>query len=114
MSSLIFNYYPSDLSGIHWVAAWISESVYWFDSFGMPPDADDIIIGHQTFFKEWLTKICKSMILKSYSWNTLDLQNMWAKTCGHYSLYFCKKMDLSKTGRILISIQKIMMLGFSN
>ena len=28
------------------------------------------------------------MNLKSNSWNTLDLQSLDAKTCGHYSLNF--------------------------
>lgn len=88
--SLIFNYDSSHLPGSHWVAVWISKNVYWFDSFGMPPDADDLIIGHKSFFKQWLINVCSSMNLKNYSWNTLDLQSLDAKTCGHYSLYFCK------------------------
>ena len=83
--SLIFNYDTSNLPGSHWVAVLISDNVYWFDSFGMAPDADDLIIDHRTFFKHWLAKICDN-----YFWNTLDLQNLEAKTCAHYSLYFCK------------------------
>ena len=112
--SLIFNYDASDLPSSHWVAVWTKKhNIYWFDSFGLAPDVDDIIIGHQTFFIEWLTKICKSMNLKCYSWNTLDLQSLDAKTCGHYALYFCKNGPL-KNWEDLIPIQKIMILEYNN
>ena len=94
-SCLIVNYDPASLPGSHWVACWVQKrSVYWFDSFGLAPDADDLILGHRTFFTSWLASICGPLGLQSYSWNTLDLQSLAAKTCGHYSLWFCRNGPL--------------------
>ena len=90
-TSLVVNYDPHGLPGSHWVACQISRhSVEWFDSFGLPPDADDIILGHQTMFREFLAKVCHMLGLLGYGWNTADLQALSAATCGHYALWFAK------------------------
>ena len=50
-TSLVVNYDPHELPGSHWVACRISRRVAeWFDSFGLAPDADDLILGHATYF----------------------------------------------------------------
>ena len=60
----------------------------WFDSFGLAPDADDLILGHVTHFGNWLAEVCAHLNLTSYSWNTADLQALSARRCGHYALWF--------------------------
>ena len=88
---LIVNYDNHNKRGSHWVACCIDyNAVYWFDSFGLAPDADDLILGHKTYFKEWLNNVCRNLNIKSYNYNTADLQSLEATTCGHYSLWFCK------------------------
>lgn len=91
LTSLICNYDPHDLPGSHWVACRIEQhSVAWFDSYGLAPDADDLILGHTTHFAPWLTSVCQQLKLKSYTWSTLDLQSLAASTCGHYALWYCR------------------------
>ena len=91
LGSIIVNYDTHDKPGSHWVAIIITQnSVDWFDSFGMKPDADDLILGHKTYFHRWLKELCQRLGIKSYSYNTADLQALSGKTCGHYSLWFCK------------------------
>ena len=48
---LIVNYDPADLPGSHWCAILINHrAVSWFDSYGLPPDAPDLLLGHKTHF----------------------------------------------------------------
>ena len=90
-TTLIVNYDPHDMPGSHWVACRVDRhELAWFDSFGLPPDSDDLILGHQTHFRKWLERVCHQLRLKTYSYNTADLQALSGKTCGHYSLWFCK------------------------
>ena len=88
-TSLIVNYDPHDQPGSHWVACRIRwHAVDWFDSFGLAPDADDLILGHQTQFHDWLKAVCHRLGIGGYGWNTADLQALSGSTCGHFALYF--------------------------
>ena len=64
--------------------------VCWFDSYGLPPDAPDLILGRETQFRARLRDICAQLSLLAYRYNTADLQGWTAKTWGHWSLWFCK------------------------
>ena len=87
-TALIVNYDPGP-PGSHWVACRVDRhAVEWFDSFGLAPDADDLILGHQTQFREYLEEVCRLLGVDAYSFNTADLQSLPARTCGHYALYF--------------------------
>ena len=66
------------------------QNVTYFDSYGLAPDSADLVVKHRTYFRAWLTSICKLLGLQNYSWNKADLQGLTARTCGHWSLYFCK------------------------
>ena len=88
---LIVNYDPETLPGSHWVACLVfPNEVCWFDSYGLPPDAPDLIIGHKTLFRAWLRNICAHLSISVYEYNKADLKGWTAKTCGHWSLHFCK------------------------
>ena len=90
-TSLIVNYDLSNMAGSHWVSVYATENeLSWFDSFGLAPDSDDLLLGHRTYFHRWLEQVCHRLGLKKYSWNTADLQSLNETTCGHYSAYFCK------------------------
>ena len=90
-TSLVVNYDPHEMPGSHWVACRISSTeVTWFDSFGLAPDADDLILGHQTQFHDWLEKVCHRLGIGGYSWNTADLQALSSRTCGHYAVWFAR------------------------
>jgi hypothetical protein len=89
-ASLIVNYDPHNLPGSHWVSCRISkDGVIWYDSFGLAPDANDIILGHRTYFHDWLSTVCRLLQLENYWYNTADLQSLKSRTCGHYALHFC-------------------------
>ena len=88
---LIVNYDPHGMPGSHWVACRIRRhEVEWFDSFGLAPDADNLILGHKTRFKEWLAEVCGHLGLKAFNYNTADIQAISASTCGHYALWFSR------------------------
>ena len=90
-AAFVVNYDPARLPGSHWVSCMISRDyVTWFDSYGLAPDADDIILGHKTYFRKWLSAVCRRLGLKNYDWNKFDLQAMRGITCGHYALWFLK------------------------
>ena len=89
--ALIVNYDPADLPGSHWCSILITRrAVWWFDSYGLPPDAPDLLLGHKTHFHHWLARVCALMHLPANEWNTADLQNLGETTCGHYALWFTK------------------------
>ena len=73
----IAKYDPSDLPGSHWYAILITRrAVQWFDSYGLPPNAPDLILGHTTRFCQLLARVCEKLHLPAYSWNTFDLQSL--------------------------------------
>ena len=87
----IANYDPANLSGSHWVAVLIQpSSIYWFDSYGFDADQPDLLIGHQTHFREWLSCLCQRLGLNKYEYNRVDLQSLHETTCGLWALYFVK------------------------
>ena len=87
----IVNYDPSTLGGSHWVAIQLRpSSVAWFDSYGLSPDSPDLLIGHRTHFRTWLSRVCKRLGLNTYEFNSADLQSPGETTCGHWSAYFAK------------------------
>ena len=88
-ATCVVNYDPANMPGSHWVAASIQpSSVSWFDSYGLAPDSPDLLIGHRTNFREWLSRICKHLGLNKYEYNHADLQSPGETTCGLWALYF--------------------------
>ena len=89
--SAVCNYDPANMPCSHWVAVLIRPlSVEWFDSFGLAPDSSDLFIGHRTYFRAWLSRVCRRFGLKSYEYNCADLQSLSEVTCGHWAVYFAK------------------------
>ena len=87
----IINYDLAKMPGSHWVAVSVQPSaVWWFDSYGIGPDAPDLLLGHRTRFRVWLSRICKRLGLNKYEFNSADLQSPGETTCGHWSAYFTK------------------------
>ena len=88
-AALIVNYDPADLPGSHWCSVIATHrGVRWFDSYGLPPDAPDLILGHTTRFRQWLARVCEKLHLPAYDWNTADLQSLGETTCGHWAAFF--------------------------
>lgn len=83
--SLITNYDPSFKQGSHWVALAVRDGkAYWFDSYGMKPDADDLILSDDTNYTAYLKKYSHDII-----YNHIDLQSLGTEVCGLYACYFC-------------------------
>ena len=83
------NYDPRDFPGSHWCSVIVTPTmVAWFDSYGLPPDAPDLILGHKTHFHHWLVRVCALLHLPAYDWNTADLQSLGETTCGHWAAFF--------------------------
>jgi len=84
--SLISNYDPEGGPGSHWVAMRHAEdgTGEFFDSFGMPPDADDNILHDATHFREWLRRHTR----QSLRWNHVDLQALPSNTCGEWAVAY--------------------------
>jgi len=84
--SLIVNYDPEGRPGSHWVGMFhapTGEGLY-FDSFGQPPDADDLILHDKTHLGAWL----RHNTSKPMRWNHDDLQALSSKTCGDWAAAF--------------------------
>lgn len=82
---LITNYDPSTKNGSHWVALAIKgNKAYWFDSYGIKPDGDDLILNDKTKYLPYLTKYSNDII-----YNHIDLQALESEVCGLYACYFC-------------------------
>lgn len=95
--ALVVNYDPNDLPGSHWCAVLITRGLCcWFDSYGLPPDAPDIILGHSTTFRRWLSSVCQQLGLAQFSWSAADLQSPGEMTCGHYAVLFLKNGPAKK------------------
>ena len=88
---LVFNYDPADMPGSHWVAVLVQPSkLSWFDSYGLAPDSSDLFVGHRTYFRAWLSRVCRRLGLDGYEYNRADLQSPGEVTCGHWAVYFAK------------------------
>ena len=87
----IINYDRAQMPGSHWVAVSIQpSSISWFDSYGIDADSPDLLIGHRTHFREWLSCVCQRLGLSEYEYNRADLQSPHETTCGHWAAYFAK------------------------
>ena len=75
----IANVDTSDKPGIHWVAFYFAKEREgeFFDSYGLPPS------NYTGTFTSFLTNNSNSWIF-----NTVTLQSVNSKVCGHYCLYF--------------------------
>ena len=90
-AACVVNYDPANMPGSHWVAVSVQpSSVSWFDSYGLGPDSPDLLIGHRTHFRTWLSRVCQRLGLGSYQYNRADLQSPGETTCGHWAAYFAK------------------------
>ena len=90
-SVCVVNYDPSDMPGSHWVAISVQPTVIsYFDSFGLDPDSGDLLIGHRTYFRDWLSRVCRRLGLNTYEYSRADLQSLGETTCGHWALYFAQ------------------------
>lgn len=85
--SLVVNYQGHDEPGDHWVSAMGSHGrAYYFSSFGLKPDAADVILGDRTRFRAWLNRIAP----RGWRHNTVPLQSSLGDTCGRWAIYACK------------------------
>ena len=90
-ATCVVNYDLSTMPGSHWSSISVKpSSVLWFDSYGLAPDSPDLLIGHRTNFREWLSRICKRLGLNKYEYNHADLQSPGQNTCGLWALYFAQ------------------------
>jgi len=73
----------------HWVGlACLDNSIYYFDSFGVPPP-----IRIMDLIKKLVCKTSKPI---GYHYNTIQIQNLQSGYCGLYSLLFLYFMNRSK------------------
>ena len=86
--SLIANYDAKDRPGSHWIAMKRAPdgSGLYFDSFGLPPDAEDSILRDNTTFGQWLRSHSNGEI----HWNRFDFQSLADNTCGQWATTFVK------------------------
>ena len=90
-ATCVVNYDPVNMPGSHWVAIEIQPSIVsFFDSYGLRPDSPDILIGHRTYFKKWLSRVCQCLSLNSFDYDSVDLQSIHETTCGLWALYFAQ------------------------
>ena len=99
-SSLIVNYSPINdpKGGTHWVAFLRlkdanSKKPFYFDSYGVSPDNDDLILNLNTDFRTFLKNCNASRLMDGfpYEWNKYDLQAyrdvLNGSTCGEWSCW---------------------------
>jgi len=86
--SLIANYDAKDRPGSHWIAMKRAPdgSGLYFDSFGLPPDAEDSILHDRTAFGKWLRSHSNGQI----RFNEFDFQSLADNTCGQWATTFVK------------------------
>ena len=86
----IANVDTSEKPGSHWVAFYFTKDkeAEFFDSYGLPPS------NYTGTFTSFLNNNSSS-----WKFNTLTLQSMTSKVCGHYGLYFalfrCRNISMS-------------------
>ena len=79
------------MPGSHWVAVSVQpSSISWFDSYALGPDSPDLLLGHRTHFRAWLSRVRQRVGLSDYEYNLADLQSPGETTCGHWAAYFAK------------------------
>ena len=62
----------------------IDGKAQWFDSYGMKPDASDLILNDKTNFTTYLKRYSDKI-----DYNKIDYQQMESDVCGLYACYFC-------------------------
>ena len=86
----IANVDTSEKPGSHWVAFYFTKNKEgeFFDSYGLPPS------NYTGTFTSFLNNNSSS-----WKFNTLTLQSMTSKVCGHYCLYFalfrCRNISMN-------------------
>ena len=92
--SFILNHDPHNKPGSHWVAVIVhsNKNVEYFDSLGQKPPS---------LLYQWKRKI---------NYNKRAIQNIFANTCGHHSLYYLYlrtrlKITPSNTIKYLLSLK---------
>ena len=75
-SSMVVNMDNSDLPGSHWVAMYVpdSQTVFYYDSFGVLPSNKNI--------RKFLAKFKKMEV------NSVTFQSVISDVCGYYVMYF--------------------------
>jgi hypothetical protein len=89
-SSLIVNYGASNTGGSHWVAMRNLNGrgdAEYFDSYGFPADAEDILLKSKTHFEAYLKSYSAT---GRYVYNKLNLQCVDSDVRGQYCVYFIK------------------------
>ena len=87
---LIANVDTSEMPGSHWIAFYFTkdEEGEFFDSYGLPPST------YTGTFVNFLNNNSKQ-----WTFNSVTLQSMKSKVCGHFSLYFglfrCRNISMS-------------------
>lgn len=73
--------------GSHWVSVFVPkhDEIYYFDSFGIPPQTDPYVM-----------KILKWFNKKTVEYSTVQIQPHDSSTCGLYSIYFLYLLSLQK------------------
>ena len=86
-ASFIVNYDEHDMDGTHWCAARFPQNgpAEWFDSYGLPPDREDIILRRRTSFRQYLARHGGNW---GFTWNKFDFQALRANTCGEWAALF--------------------------
>jgi hypothetical protein len=88
-SAFIVNLSPSNEIGSHWISIYIDENKhgYYFDSYGLQPNVDDIV--------KFLEIQCKS-----YHWSTREIQATNSTVCGAYAVCYIIFRMQSNNNRI--------------
>ena len=95
--SFIVNYDGEDKPGSHWVGFKSTNGkLKYFDSFGNPPDEDDLILHDKTHFKNWLYERDRK-----YEFNQFDYQSLNQNTCGEWSAMFIKSPQQLNRARLI-------------
>lgn len=103
-ASLIANYSNQSEPGTHWIAILHlndrSRQPEFFDSFGFPPDGENVILGTTAKFDKYM----KYMSVRAgaggkYLYNKLNMQCSRADVCGEYAAWAIQKQTLPENMR---------------
>ena len=89
--TFIYNLEPSYMTGSHWIATFVRDSViHYFDSFGLPP------------FQELVDYAIRKNLTLLHQNN--QIQNIMTTTCGYFCLYFLNEMQKGLTYYELLKV----------
>ena len=91
--------------GTHWVAMACpkrpGDQPEYFDSYGFPPDGENIILHTRSQFSGYLNSMASKFNSKGFIYNRANLQQSTSSYCGHYAIYFCLNgMPLDSDGGV--------------